>query len=150
MISPMPHRRRLATMIWAAIFVIAAQFFAGPAFAHASHSHGHSTAAHSSAVQVSNHAPTSTFSAVRLPGLGHADLSLSAPPEGADMPVVPQSNGCTGGCCGNGLGCCGAVLAVALSPIPDTGSKRETVSHALNSESGMAPEGLRRPPRTLA
>jgi hypothetical protein len=149
MISPMPHRRRLAAMIWAAIFVIAAQFFASSALAHAGHSHGHSTAANSSAVQLSHHASTSAFSTVQLAGLGRADLSMSAP-EGPDMPVVPQSRGCTGGCCGNGLGCCGAVLAVAPSPIPDKGPQRETVSHALDGESGIDPEGLRRPPRTLA
>jgi hypothetical protein len=136
-------------MIWATIFVIAAQFFAGSALAHAGHSHGHSTTAHSSAVQLSDHASTSTFSTVQVAGFGRADRSLSAP-EGPDMPVVPQSRGCTGGCCGNGLGCCGAVLAVAPSPMPEMGPQGDTVSHALNSESVIVPEGLRRPPRTLA
>ena len=149
MISPMPHRRRLAAMIWAAIFVIAAQFFAGSALAHVGHSHGHSSAASSSAVQLSNQVSPPIHSTAQVAWLEHDNLSLSTS-EDADMPVVPQSRGCTGGCCGNGLGCCGAVLAVAPSPIPEKGPQRETVSHALNSEPGIDPEGLRRPPRTLA
>lgn len=148
MISPMLHRCRLAAMICAAIFVIAAQFFAGSALAHAG-SHGHSTGAHSSAVQLSDHASTSTFSTVQIAGLGQVDLSLSTP-EGGDMPVVPQSRGCSGACCGNGIGCCGAVLAAASNPAPNDRPQQETVSLASDRHSGIDPEALARPPRTLA
>lgn len=144
MISPMPHRRRLAAMIWAAIFVIAAQFLAGSALAHAGHSHGNSTA--SSAAQLTDLGKASIGQTARLE---QADLSLITQDD-TDMPVIPQPGRCTGGCCGNGIGCCGAVLAAASNSVPDDRPQQETVSLATDSHSGVDPEALARPPRTLA
>lgn len=149
MITSMLLKRRLAGMIWAAMFVIAAQFFAGSALAHAGHSHGHPPASHISSVQNSDHVSPPILSPAQVAGVEQADVSLTAP-EGAGTPVFPQSGACTGGCCGNGIGCCGAVLAVAPSPIPDERPEKETCSLALDRPSGIHPEALRRPPRTLA
>lgn len=131
------------------MFVIAAHFFTGSALAHMGHGHGHSAASHSPGIQLSEHASPSTRSTVQLAKLEQTDPSLSMP-EGADMAVIPHTGGCTGSCCGNGIGCCGAVLAVAPSLIPERQPQQKTVAFALDSQSGIDPEGLRRPPRTLA
>lgn len=136
----------MATLIWAAVVVIAAQFVAGSALAHGGYSHGHSAASQSSAVQLPDHG---MHSSGQLAQLEQADLSLSTP-KGADMPVAPQSSGCTGGCCGNGIGCCGAVLAATSNLIPDGQTQQETISLASDRHSGIDPEALARPPKTLA
>lgn len=142
----MPLRHRLAAAIWAAIFVIAAQFFAGSALAHVGHAHPHSAASHASAAELPDHA--------KAPGgqqvwFEQADLSVSGQ-DGADMPVTPQSGGCVGGCCGNGIGCCGAVLAATTNPILKDSTQLQTIFLAFGHHSGIDPEALARPPRTLA
>lgn len=143
---PMPLRHRLAAAIWAAIFVIAAQFFAGSALAHGGHSHPHATASHASAVELLDHDKSSGG---HVAGLEQVDPSLNTP-AGADLPITPQSGGCTGGCCGNGIGCCGAALAATSNPISDETPQQETVSLASGRHSGRDAEALARPPRTLA
>jgi hypothetical protein len=146
MIGRMPLRYRLATVIWAAIFMIAAQFFAGPALAHAGHSHDHSAASHSSAVHLPDDGQRSSG---ELAELQEVDLSQTWP-SGTDMPITRQPAGCTGGCCGKGIGCCGAVLVAASSPLPDYQIWREAVSLVFDRQSGLDPEAPARPPRPLA
>jgi hypothetical protein len=144
----MSPRTRLATLVWAAIFVIAAQFVAGSASAHSGHPHDRTVASRS-------------FTAAQLPHDGHAtdeahsagqektELSLSAS-ESAKLPGSPQSGGCSGVCCGNGIGCCGAVLAACSNCLPDLRAQKEIVSLVFDRNSGIDPEPLARPPRILA
>lgn len=148
MINLMSPRHRLAALIWAAIFTIAAQFVATSASAHSGHSHDHSAALHSSAVAPLPH-DGDVSKEVQLVRSEKAELSVSAP-EGVKLPSPPQSGGCIGGCCGNGISCCSAVLASCSNWLPDFGAQKEIASLAFEYRSGIDPEPLRRPPRTLA
>ena len=147
-INTMSRRHRLAALIWAAIFVIAAQFVADSASAHSGHSHDHSVASHSSSAAPLPHHGNAAKEA-QLIRSEKTELSLSAR-EGAKLPASPESGGCTGGCCGNGIGCCGAVLASCPNCLPDVQTVKEIVSLAFDRRSGIDPEPLPRPPRTLA
>jgi len=139
-------RHGLASLIWAAIFVIAAQFVAGSAFAHAGHSRGHVGPSQSSMV----HATHKGTSISKMQAAAQeAELSLTSSPR-ADEPAPTQTGGCTGGCCGNGIGCCGAAIAAAGSSLPDFRVQQAPILLAFDSSSGIDPEALRRPPRTLA
>ena len=143
---PMSHRHRLATLIWAAIFVIVAPFLAGSAFAHSGHSHDHSAVSHfSSAGSLHDSNAPKEAQLIR----SEKTESVSAP-EGAVLPASPGSGGCIGGCCGNGIACCGAVLASCSNSLPDFRTQTEIILLAFEHRSGIDPEPLRRPPRVLA
>ena len=144
----MSPRRRLAALIWAAIFVIATQFIAGSASAHSGHSHDHSAGSRSSPAAQLPHDGNATTEA-QLIWSEKVEFSVSAL-AGAELPDSPQSGECTGGCCGNGIGCCGAVLASCSNCLPDFRVQAEIVSLAFDRRSGIDPEPLPRPPRTLA
>jgi hypothetical protein len=148
MINLMSPRHGLAALIWAAIFLIAAQFVAGSALAHSGHSHGHSAASHSSSAAPPPHDGNAAKEA-QLIRSEKAELFVSAP-ERAKLPASPGSGGCIGGCCGNGIGCCGAVLASCPNCLPDAQAQKEIAPLAFEYRSGTDPEPLRRPPRTLA
>lgn len=135
---------QLASLIWTAVVVIAVQFVVGSALAHTGHLHDHSM--HSPAPhavhqeQLSSETPFTEASEVRsLPYSEHAGL-----------PASSQSGGCTGGCCGNGIGCCGAVIAVSLNSLPSLRTQDARIPDALARGSGIDPDALIRPPRTLA
>src|SRR5262245_32704926 len=148
MINLMSPRHRLAALIWAAIFLIAAQFIAGSASAHSGHSHDHSATSHFSSAAPLPHDGNATEQA-QLVRSEKAELSVGAP-NGAELPGSPQSGGCIGGCCGNGIACCGAVLASSSNSLPEFQTQTEIVPLAFEHRSGIDPEPLRRPPRTLA
>ena len=78
-----------------------------------------------------------------------AELTLTSSPR-ADEPAPTQNGGCTGGCCGNGIGCCGAAIAAACSSLPDFRDPQAPIPLVSHSSSGIDPDALRRPPRTLA
>jgi len=144
---PMALRQRLAVLIWAAVFVIAAaQFAAGPAWAHSGHSHDHSATAHSAA-QFSH--DSKTVAKAQHTASETVDVSVSTKDRG-ERPAQPQSGGCTGGCCGYGVGCCAAMLAASSSSLPNFPAHQQIVSTGFERGSGLDPEALARPPRTLA
>jgi hypothetical protein len=139
-------RHGLASLIWAAIFVIAAQFGADSAFAHAGHSRNHVGASQSAMV----HATHKGTSISKLQVTAEkAELTVTSSPR-ADEPAPSQTGGCTGGCCGNGIGCCGAAIAAACSSLPDFRDPQAPIPLVSYSSSGIDPDALRRPPRTLA
>lgn len=148
MINLMSLRLRLAALIWATIFVIATQFVAGSALAHSGHSHDPSMASHSSSESALPHYGNAAKKA-QLIRSEKIELSGGAP-EGTKIPASPESSGCTGGCCGNGISCCGAVLTSCSNCLPDFRTQTEIVPLAFEYCSGTDPEPLRRPPRTLA
>jgi len=134
----------LASLIWTAVLVIAVQFVAGSAFAHTGHSHHHPMVAQSSATHQSN-------SVLKLQTLQNGGTNLSATPSDRDDRSVPtQSGGCTGGCCGNGIGCCGAVIETVFGSLPDFRIRKALIWLAFYRSAGADPASLRRPPRTLA
>lgn len=140
-------RLGLALVIWAAIFVIAAQFVAtSSAFAHAGHSRDHVGTSQSSMVHATN---KGTSLSKRQVATEEAEFFLTSSPR-ADEPAPTQTVGCTGGCCGNGIGCCGAAIATACSSLPDFRDPQAPIPLISHSSSGTDPEALRRPPRTLA
>jgi hypothetical protein len=57
---------------------------------------------------------------------------------------------CAGGCCGAGAGCCGAALVGSTTELPDIGTTVRGTSRIVDRRSGVDPDGLARPPRTLA
>jgi hypothetical protein len=138
-------RHRLARLIWTAIFVIAVQLVAGPASAHRGHFHTHSPAAHVSATQSADQGRLVIKTQLVAE---QADIFVGTPDQ-PDLPVSTQSGGCPGGCCGSGVGCCGAALAVSSNSLPDVRAMVAVVLFAFRRSSGMDPEGLARPPRTL-
>jgi hypothetical protein len=144
--SPMALRQRLAVLIWAAVLVIAAQFVAGSAWAHSGHSLHHSAAAHSAGQLPHN---GETASKAQHTASNTAEVSVSTVDRG-EPPASPQSGGCTGGCCGHGVGCCGAVLAASSSSLSNFPAPLQIVSIGFEHGSGLDPEALARPPRTLA
>lgn len=137
-------RHRLTLLIWTAVFVIAVQFVAGSAFAHTGHLHDHSI--HSP----TPHSMSQEKSVSKAHPTGAPEARLLPPSEGTALPASPQSGGCTGGCCGNGAGCCGAVIAVSLNSLPDLRSQDARIPDAGGRGSGIEPDALTRPPRTLA
>jgi hypothetical protein len=139
--------RGLASLIWAAVFVIAAQFVVDAAFAHPGHSHDASLSRPSAAhheVDRSKLAPVPQVVQEQNENLSVTSL------QGGDASAPAQSGGCTGGCCGKGIGCCGAVITAALHPLPDLRAKDARIPLIIQRSSGIHPEALRRPPRTIA
>lgn len=150
MINLMSPRHQLTALIWAAIFMIAAQFVASSASAHSGHSHDHSMPSHSSSVTPLPH-DSDAINEAQLIRSEKAEPSVSTS-ERVKLPAPSsKSGGCTGGCCGNGISCCGgAVLTSCSNCLPDFRTQTEIVSLAFEYRSGIDPEPLRRPPRTLA
>jgi hypothetical protein len=140
-------RQGLASLIWVAILVIAAQFAATSSFAHAGHSRDHVGPSPSSIVHAL-HTGTS-ISKRQAAAAEKAELTLTSSPR-ADNPAPAQTGGCTGGCCGNGIGCCGAAIAAVCSSLPDFRDPQAPIPLVSHSSSGIDPDALRRPPRTLA
>jgi hypothetical protein len=149
MIRAMHLRHRLAALIWAAAFVVAAQFVAGAALAHGEHSHQHhhhSPTVHASAGQVQQSGAVS--SEIRLVQWQQSARTFAAtilPEHAACTP-----GGCIGNCCSAGIGCCGAALVGTFSPLPDVSRIKETTAVIFVRRSGIDPEALARPPRPLA
>lgn len=61
-----------------------------------------------------------------------------------------STGNCVSGCCGNGLGCCGAVMFTAQQALPDFAYDREVAPFDLDYGTGINPDALKRPPRILA
>jgi hypothetical protein len=79
---------------------------------------------------------------------------LSQPASLFAVPDPTEESGyvgsCTGGCCGAGAGCCGAALIGSIAALPDIGSVLSGTTPVVDRRSGIDPDGLARPPRTLA
>jgi hypothetical protein len=147
MIRAMHLRHRLVALIWAAAFVVAAQFVAGAALAHGEHSHQHhSQAVHTPAGQVQQSGAVS--SEIRLVQWQQSARTFAATILSEHAACTP--GGCIGNCCSAGIGCCGAALVGTFSPLPDVSRVKETTAVIFVRRSGIDPEALARPPRPLA
>ena len=140
-------RQAISGAIWAAILAIALQFVPTPALAHTGHAHHTgdvSALAHHEHGPAVFHQKAATRAAQPL----SLPASLSAVPDSAeDFTFV---GACTGGCCGTGAGCCGAALIGSIAELPDIGSAVRGTTPVVDRGSGVDPDGLARPPRTLA
>jgi hypothetical protein len=146
MFAPMAPGRRLAGLICAAILMIAIQFVANPASAHADHAH-HAKAPASSVAIPDHHVCPAVDGTLQTAQRDTTSFAVSNP----DHPDVAASSasGCTGGCCGNGLGCCGAVLAPTPSALHVLETASEAMPLGVGRSSGLNPEILPEPPKAL-
>lgn len=142
----MALKGRVARLAWAAIVVIAAQLaIAGSAFAHSGHAHHAPVAA-----TISTDQPSATAHATAKAETLQPERSASSLP--ANFASAPENTSadCIGGCCANGISCCGAVLPDASGALPDRKDQAQLVSTAFAARSGTDPDTLARPPKTLA
>jgi hypothetical protein len=160
----MNANRNIWQFICAAIALIAVQFAPAMARAHTDQAHRHvpvhnaafhgtiaadAPVAHSSAEAVFAKTPfTKTAFAETIAAVPH-QLLLTAGQTRGSTPI--DSDGCVNGCCGTGIGCCGAAALAAATQClhPAVHSHRLDFSGAVLA-SGIEPASLRKPPRPLA
>ena len=104
MIATMALRHRIIGLIWAAVLVIAVQFVPSIVSAHSGHEH------HAAAAAGATHAGTVKQQAHQAAERATNEAALTEPEQQDRKTSTPSGGACTGGCCGTGLGCCGAVL----------------------------------------
>jgi hypothetical protein len=139
----MALKRQLAALVWAAAVIVAAQFLASVAQAHAGHDH----ASHSAVVVSVDRVADTDKSAEAEQITAPVELvSVDSNP----IPAVPSS-GCNGSCCGTGTTCCGAVVLFAsAASLPDVGVGRQPLGLASAALPGIHPGALRKPPKSFA
>ncbi len=146
----MANKHRLAGLMWAAILVIAVQFAPNAAMAHSGHRH---IAASQDGATTHRTVPTqgiAAHDAVADVAKPKAHASQLTEPDERDRASRP-STGCVGGCCGSGLGCCGAAaLAGSAQTLPQFDMRAEIVAFDVGIPSGIDLDTLARPPKSLA
>jgi hypothetical protein len=140
-------RRAISGAIWATILAIALQLVPVPALAHTGHTH-HAGDVSALAHHQHGAAVLHQKAASRVSQALSQPPSLSATPDGYES--FDNAAACTGGCCGAGAGCCGAALIGSIAELPDIGTAIRGPSRIVDRRSGVIPDGLARPPRTLA
>lgn len=140
----------LLRMIGAAILLIVVQFASVAANAHVAHGHApqghhqaHSHHAHGTAAG-NAHSISSAETAA-------ANRAVQAEAAAQNTPGAPSSDAdaCVMGCCGY-TGCCGAALAAVSPSLPPKACPLRIGFARLVSVRGVDPQGLRKPPRSLA
>jgi hypothetical protein len=135
-------KRQLATLLWAAAVLIAAQFLPSVAQAHAGHDH----ASPSVVAALSDHVADPAKSAEAKRAAAPAEL---ASVDFSTIPAAPSSD-CNGSCCGTGNACCGAILLFSSVSLPDVGAGQQPVGTASSAPPGIDPDALRKPPKSFA
>jgi hypothetical protein len=145
--------QRFAGLIWAAIFVVALQLVPTAARAHGGHDH------HPSHQHLSQHhqAQPSAAATKQAVGVHRGDDAVDASRTAVELKApasvegaFPASAACVGGCC-SGMGCCSAAaIAAAGPPLPQHDGSADAVAFQGTRPGGTRPEGLMKPPRTLA
>ena len=154
---------KLLRIFGAAILLIAVQFAPVAAEAHVGHSHGpdrHGLQAQGLQTQAPGAA---AVAADTLACRQNGPVSRIATPEdraqAAAQAVTAVQNArgaaadpniCVTGCCGTGMGCCGAALVVASPSLPPRARTPRIGFARLISVREADLRGLRRPPRLLA
>jgi hypothetical protein len=142
MMNLMALKRQLATLLWAATVLIAAQFLPSVAQAHGGHDH----ASQSVVAALSDHVVDPAKSAEANRTTAQAEV---ASVDFGTIPVAP-SGGCNGSCCGTGNACCGAILLFSSVSLPDVGVGQQPVGTASSAPPGIDPDALRKPPKSFA
>ena len=142
MIAPMALRHRIIGLIWAAVLVIAVQFVPSIASAHSGHEH-HAAAG-------ATHAATVEQQAHQAAERATSEAALTEPGQQDRETSTPSGGACTGGCCGTGLGCCGAVLTDSTAALFHVAGRAPLIEPISDQLGGIDPDTLARPPRPLA
>jgi hypothetical protein len=145
--------RTISGVIWAVILAIALQLVPSPASAHPGHAHHAgdvSALAHhqhtAGTVHQRGSADQKAATRTTQPS-SHTSIASSLPDRSE---VTASAGACTGGCCGAGAGCCGAALVGSTADLPDITIAVMGAAYVDDRRSGIDPDGLARPPRTLA
>ena len=136
----MALRRWIAGLIWAAALLAAAQLLPSAAYAHAGHQH------HSASTPISAPAKQHAGKVVDKTSLQISLTASSAPAHDGSAPA----GGCIGGCCGLGIGCCGAVLPGSAEGLTEIDIPAGRVAETFERSDGIDPDTLVRPPKSLA
>ena len=142
MIATMALRHRIIGLIWAAVLVIAVQFVPSIVSAHSGHEH-HAAAG-------ATHAGTVKQQAHQAAERATNEAALTEPEQQDRKTSTPSGGACTGGCCGTGLGCCGAVLTDSTASLFHVAGRGPLIEPILDQLGGIDPDTLARPPRPLA
>ena len=147
--------RQIVGFASAALVAALMLFAPTSAQAHMGHDHGASTRMlHSEAAppsQTSAGQPSQARSVQQASASSHDQASASSHDEVYRRVKDDQRDGnCTGGCCGNGLGCCGAVLIAPLQDLPDIAYHGTEFLSDFAYRPGIDSDALSRPPRILA
>ncbi|MGE3148556.1 MAG: hypothetical protein AB7K04_05750 [Pseudorhodoplanes sp.] len=135
-------KRQLATLLWAAAVLIAAQLLPSFAQAHAGHDH----ASQSVVAALSDHVADPAKSTEAKRAAASAEL---ASVDSSTIPAAPAT-GCNGSCCGTGNACCGAILLFSSVSLPEVGAGQQLVGTASSAPPGIDPDALRKPPKSFA
>jgi hypothetical protein len=138
----MALRHRIIGLIWAAVLVIAVQFVPSIASAHSGHEH------HTAAGTI--HVGTVKQQADQAAARATSKATLAEPTQQDREISTPSGGACTGGCCGIGLGCCGAVLTDSTAPLFHVAGRVRLMELFSDQLGGIGPDTLARPPRPLA
>ena len=144
---------RLSRIFGAAILLIVVQFASVAADAHVGHSHGpdeHSLQGHGTAAGIAHSSSSAK--------VGFACAHTQAQPATQAEPATAKngrgapsgSGGCVIGCCGTSAGCCGAALVEISPDLPPQACALRMGFARLIFVRGVAPQGLRKPPRLFA
>ena len=139
----MALRHRIIGLIWAAVLVIVVQFVPSIASAHSGHEHAAAAAGVTHAGTVKQQAHQATERATN-------EAALAEPRQQNRETSIPSGGACTGGCCGTGLGCCGAVLTDSTASLFHVARRGPLIEPILDQLGGIDPDTLARPPKPLA
>jgi hypothetical protein len=149
-------------MFGAAILLIAVQFASVAAEAHFGHSHGldrhgfqgHGLQGHFFQGHGAGAGATRSISFDETAAANQAVRAQSAARAGIAVESEPGTATSSGtgvnGCCGTGAGCCGAALAAVPPSLPPNACSLRIGFARLGSVGGVDPQGLCKPPRSLA
>lgn len=137
----------VAGLIWGALVVLAGQFVSSPTSAQFAHMH--QLVAHSvSSTNLTNHQVHQVQAAAEHTTEQDALAAIPNPSEQQQCPWSCPTQGCgAAGCAGSGLW--GAVLPGSRTASLNPERLRTIVLIVTKMRSGMEPEALRRPPRTI-
>jgi hypothetical protein len=146
MIDAMRLGLHIAGLASAAVLAAAMLFAPTAAQAHAGVHHGHHNQAHHAAAVAHEAVAPATATAEAVSSVRDQHVVASAhTSDSAD-----QTGKCTDGCCGSGLGCCGAAALASPASLPEIAHRGVPFSFRLVVRTGIDPDGLKRPPRSLA
>ena len=144
--------RPFTALICAVTVLVIAQFLPSLAQAHSGHEH----ASNSIGVTLANIADPASHGVDPAGPAGPSNPEQAAPQTefvSAFPDSIPNApaGACNGSCCGKGAACCGAVfLFPPAVTLPDVGIARQPVITASSAPTGIDPDALRKPPKSLA
>jgi hypothetical protein len=143
----MTSKRKLAAVIWIAIFMIAVQLSAVPALAHGGHPHARdsiATVSHDRAEGGAIQLNAAQANAER------AEVVVEVTAVGVNVSRAPPCGTCNDGCCTSGFSCCvPAILSEAAVYIPIRLSGLEVLRPGTSMRTGIDPEALPKPPKSF-